>query len=1598
MPITQDVLDRNRRELLDLSTRNRLLSIPVNSKSARVIHLHDELTPQIFRLLVDEKKALSFLPGRKSEDAKTPTHEKDRDDTDPEEADLPQPDNELDSSTGLAKRHTDSRLQTTLTSEGLQRRLLDLHRDARTMIEEQGVNILYLALGHLKWFEADDADTPRFAPLILLPVELERAGASDRFKLLAREEDVQENLSLAAKLKADFDLDLPPVPEPDDFDPSAYLRAVAQAIAGQPKWEVLPDAMTLGFFSFAKFLMYRDLDAANWPEPAALLAQPFVAGLMQDGFPHAEPPFPDDAHLDELIPAERLDHIVDADGSQTVAIELVRRGRSLVIQGPPGTGKSQSITNLIATAVLDGKRVLFVAEKLAALEVVKRRLEREGLGPLCLELHSNKAHKRAVLQEIGRTWKLGRPLPPAELDSTIPRLAARRASLNTHAAALHRPLAPSGLAPFTLIGRLAALGDSARIASDLSFEDAERWTSDDLRERRALVAELCERIGQIGAPLSHPWHGARRETVLKIDFDRILARLRAASDRVVELQTSAAALAAKLHQAAPAFMAETEPLRRMGEHAAAAPPLDRQALCNAVWAAGVKGLRKFLKHGLAYAEALAAIDGQVIDKAWGKNFSAERKVVAERGDSFLLWVPFINDEYHRALEELRGVMSAPLPESHSERLELLDHLIAGQRARHALRNAESTARAAFGSVWNNENTDWRQVAAILDWIAAREPAGLDDSFRLTFAALDDPAEAGRLAQHLAAQISATTQALAALDEELKLDPTAAFGCADLECVPFAHWLERCALWTQRIDDFPKWTGYFARAERARSLHLGPLVERLESGAITVAAGANAFDYVFFCQLYREAARLAPELAQFDGELHSRHVGEFRELDRDRLALAKYLVLAAHHARLPPAAGGVGATGIVKGELERKRGHRSVRKLIKDAGSVVQAIKPVFMMSPLSVAQYLEPGAAEFDLLVIDEASQVQPIDALGAIARCKQIVVVGDSRQLPPTRFFSRVTSDAPDPDETDEAQTTEARDVESILGLCRARGLPERMLRWHYRSRHHSLIAVSNREFYDNQLFIVPSPWSAAAGLGLKFNHVPGGVFDRGGTSTNRIEAQTVARAVIRHARETPKISLGVAAFGLKQQKAILAELELLRRENPDLEPFFTDDGPERFFVKNLENVQGDERDVMFISVGYGRDRNGYMAMAFGPLGAEGGERRLNVLISRAKRRCEVFSSITADDIDPERAKGRGVHALKTFLAFAQTRRLPPAAASERGENSPLEKSVKRALESLGHEVHEQIGLTGFFIDLAIVDREHAGRYVLGIECDGASYHSSRSARDRDRLRQAVLEDHGWIIHRVWSTDWFQRPAEQLAKIATAIGQAKAMLAEHARDEQPPQVTMQVTVESESADGIEREVVLALGTELGSPLAQPYSEARFEVPRGIEPHELPSKSMAEILLKIIQHEGPIHEDELVTRVRELWGLQRAGNRIQDAVARGVRSLLVTKQCLREDSCVTLPGAAIRIRNRAGTQSVGLRKPELLPGAEIRAAILALLNAHHGATTSEIPTAVARLLGFKSTGATLRSVIDHQLGKLVKAGTAEQSDGMLRATTSQGSL
>ena len=521
---------------------------------------------------------------------------------------------------------------------------------------------------------------------------------------------------------------------------------------------------------------------------------------------------------------------------------------------------------------------------------------------------------------------------------------------------------------------------------------------------------------------------------------------------------------------------------------------------------------------------------------------------------------------------------------------------------------------------------------------------------------------------------------------------------------------------------------------------------------------------------REIINENEQLAYFSGADQNAVRKQFREYDNKLKTLqqekiAHQVAQAGINNTLAGISSGKVASytemGLINNEINKKTRHVPVRQLVRRAAQSLVSLKPCFMMGPHSVAQYLAPGQLEFDIVVMDEASQIKPEDALGSIARSKQLVVVGDPKQLPPTSFFDKAV------DNNDE-DTTAIEQSESILDVAFPM-FNARRLRWHYRSRHESLIAFSNQEYYDSNLVVFPSPSSKSDEFGIKFTHVKSGRFVN---QHNIEEAKVVASAVRNHLFHHSHESLGVVAMSSKQREQIERCVEELSKDDPQFRNALAENvnNEEALFIKNLENVQGDERDVIYISCTYGPQEAGatQMPQRFGPINSVAGGRRLNVLFTRSKKRMHIFSSMVEGHIVASETSNPGVQALKNFLSFAQTGKLQQQKHTGKHPDSDFEISVMNALKLEGFNCVPQVGVAGYFIDLAVQDPGQPGRYLMAIECDGATYHSAKSARDRDRLRQSVLEGLGWNIKRIWSTDWFKNPQAQLKPIIEELHQLK--------------------------------------------------------------------------------------------------------------------------------------------------------------------------------------------------------------------------------------
>ena len=1496
-------LEEARRGLLDLSTRNRLLSLPKPGASRGVIILDDEDADFVLGAL-QAGRAFGFEASATAPEAapvEAPPGKPRR-----ARGVKAKPEGVGTAKTDAAREdyQRDDKLRVQLPPTDLVRRLRDIMQDARTAREETGVPTLYLALGALIWRDPATPETERRAPLALLPVALEREGVSQNFKLRGAVGDIAENLSLREMLKVNFGAALPDF-DTEAYTPTAWAEAIAPLVAERAHWRVEADALAIGLFSFAKFLMWRDLGPEENP---GLADHPMVRALVGGEALPIPPVFADDADVDAEIPVERLDHVMDVDGSQALAAEAVRRGGHVVIQGPPGTGKSQTISNIIAQAVLDGRSVLFVAEKLAALEVVKRRLESIGLGAACLELHSEKQSKRAVLDELRATLSL--PMPPKpDRDAVVRRLGSLRGRINRHAAAMRAEVGASGLALHQVIGALVGLRQRGVAAPDFSVNAAE-WDTAAIEARRDTIKLLAGYAADGGA--QSPWRGVMAD-IGPADADRLLGRLPG------WIRAFAAAGAALGAEAGPKA---AESALALNPALAAAPAHDATALKHEAWAGDLAPLEALVQALGDLQKAKA--DPQLLPGALDAAGIAEaRATLSEAGGVF--------DFLSGARRDAKA-LAARIARDAENPLPALDAALAGQAAREALRKGDAMGRAAFGALWQGEASDPAPLAAVLAW---RKTYGAAALTALAHGA--KPADTAPLEKALAA--------FQEMQQATKFDARIAFG---VEEASFTALAARLGDWAAAPEALDAWLGWRRAAASASGLE--PLLERLADGRVAPEAAEDVFSFALHEALLRAAMAQHPELAAFDGAAADRLVEDFRDADRARITLTRAEAAYAHALRVKEVRDGAPGMAVLRGEMEKKRGHLPVRELLLRASQAVQKAKPIFMMSPLSVAQFLAPPhglkpGLSFDLLVIDEASQVEPVDALGAIARCRQVVVVGDDKQMPPTRFFQRMTGEEGGEAAEDTPDVVAARDVESILGLCNARGLPSAMLRWHYRSRHESLIATSNAEFYDNRLFILPSPRARSATLGLSLRRVEGR-FDTGGTGTNAEEARAVAEAVIAHARETPGDTLGIAAFSIRQRDAILNAVEAARRDNPDTEAFFSAHPDEPFFVKNLENVQGDERDSIMISVGYGRGADGKLAMRFGPLSADGGERRLNVLITRAKKRCIVFSSIGADDIDLARASGRGVATLKSFLAFATAGEASRATAAKT-QAAPLAAAIGKAIEAAGKEAVPRVGMAGLFLDVAA---RESGNYVLGIEADAGDWAALRCARDRERGRASALEAMGWKLARAWSLSWYGRPEAEAARIAALLGAAPA------------------TTASEAAAPV---------PETG--LAEPYREAAPDVPKTTAIADVPFAILAGILAEIINVESPITAESLAERVRLLWGLEALPTPARDALRQALALARQLHGVTEEQGFLLAEGAAIVPRDRRAA-GAHLRRAAAVSPREIAAAAEKLLALRPATTEAELAAGIHRLLGLDGNAQT---AIAARLAGLIGAGVVK---------------
>lgn len=1535
-------VDAARAELLDPGLGNPMVRLRI--PASRGVEIVDERAEAVWRLLVVEQRAMDFLA-----DADEP----------PEPGALGQP-----TRAGVG-RHVDLHLQTPYRSVTLQRRLVNTAHAARTLVEEQGHNALALAIGQLCWHHQG---TDLRSPLLLVPAMLERTNARCRYTVRHSEEDIGGNLSLAALLRAEhgFELPLPTVDE--GFDLDGWFAAVEAAVAGRPDWRVERHAMALGLFDSKRFLLYRDLDPAGWPAGEAPAEHRLVRAVLGAGFARA--PDEEAPILEQTVEIDEPVEVVDADTSQSTALQLVAAGRDVVIQGPPGTGKSQTITNLVAQAVARGERVLFVAEKMAALDVVHRRLDRVGLGAACLELHSHKSRKKAVLAELRRTLDLGPPVMPPDADAERAALMAVTGRLDTHHRAMTHAIEPAGMSPVDAIGRLAAIADADALPR-LPFGPMADWSRADQVRHRERVAEVQARVAALGPPARHAFAGCARERLSPVDAEDLAIRFAAAEEAVRAARDALTALAARVGLDPPGDPRGGETLCTVGRALADAPPLDGMAADDARW----HGERAALEDALDLADAINAIrvpwDGTLLAEAWPDDLLASTAlVIGTRGAIGRLadkWWRWFSGDWRAAKATAAMLHVGELPPDPTRWSEALTAIVEARRRLAELAALSPIAASLYKTRWPERHPDAAGLRRAFDWLSAlhrRVDAG--EWPRALRARIARPWDREALAEAVRDANTAEAERIAALTG---LGRALSWTGPPLVDLPFAEVLAHLARWRAHLPTFGDLCRYNHLAARACAEGLDAVVDLAERWPDAATRLVDAFDAAWARGVIETARAERSAFADFDRVRHLHAVERFCDLDHRRFAHDRARVALRHFEGLPRGAEDVPGLSLLRREMEKKARHLPLRQLFVEAREAVQRIKPVFLMSPMSVAAYLAPEGPRFDLVIFDEASQVRPVDALGALARAQRAVVVGDSKQMPPSRFFERLL----DSGDLLDGEANVTADLESVLGLFVAAGATPCMLRWHYRSRHPSLVAVSNHLFYGDGLTLFPSPVrdpAAEGDLGLTLRHLPDAIYDRGGTRTNAVEAEAVAEAVLAHAATSPERTLGVVAFSTAQMEAIQEAIERRRRTAIDAEAFFAAHVHEPFFVKNLENVQGDERDVVLISVGYGRTADGRVYPQFGPLNLDGGERRLNVLITRARRRCVVFTNLEPEAIDLSRTGAAGVAALRTFLAYARDGHLSTAPARGRVE-APFEDALAAALEARGHAVHRRVGDAGCAVALAVLDPERPERYLLGVDCDSAL--GGLRARDRVRLRPAVLRGLGWHLHRVWAAAWHRDAAAAMARIEAALAEARA-------GDPEPEAAEPLPALERGPGAVPRPATVEL-PEFG-----PYDPWSGAV--GGDFVELRPADADAVILAIARHEAPIKIASIVRRVAQCGGAKRADRALSDAVQAAVDRIAATGALRRDGWFVGLRGGGRPTpRNRRALYRWE-RASVSVPPEELEAALIDTLRRARVLSEDELIAHGARRLGLpRSEGEPGRAgPWESALGRLVADGRARRHD------------
>jgi superfamily I DNA and/or RNA helicase len=1559
------------RKLLDLTLRNSLLNLRVTKNTIQfiglnLIKLEDSLAQG------DELQILS-----RPTDWDNPLRN----------VGVYQSINQSDPVLDLIKHEfTQKRLRAYLSEAELLSSIVSLYRSSRLSLEENGANTLYIALGLLKWYETKLSERPRYAPLLLVPVEIIKKSAQKGFVIRTREEETMMNITLLEMLRQDFSINiggLENLPKDDSgVDVKTVFNIVRQAIMTQKGWDV-EEQCFLSTFSFSKFILWNDIHN----NAADLLKNKVVRSLVSGKLewqPANNNSFND---LDKDIHPANLSLPISSDASQLEAIITSANNESFVLHGPPGTGKSQTITNIIANALYQGKKVLFVSAKKAALDVVNNRLHSIGISPFCLELHSNKSKKSAVLDQLRKTIEAIKNIPPYNYNSEAERLYHLRTELNEYVTTLHHKQS-FGFSLFELFDKYSELKPgtakvffSSTDIHDLSLEKLVIWN--DIVEEMKAIGNICTDIP------NHPLKeikivqytqqikGDARQYLVEYanqlsEYQIICTKVTSALKMDVDIKTKQQADVLKNIISLLLSLPDI-PSQLFGmEHA-------EQNLSQIIGVAEHGNKRDEIRNSLLqqFNNAILSTDAEKLLTDW--NIAQQKWFLPK-----LL-------KQNSIAKSLRNLSQTGRIEKTQVSL-LLEKIIAYKGEQDVIDKATGLPQT-LQFLWKNAECNWNELITICYAIT---------SINREASKLNDPVAAAKWRSKLSDYFSEGSKAYLASQKDIlekynqlitqlyaresKLKELLQIDFVKLENIE-TSWIESSAQYAQKwvgsIERLKDWTSWNQVRTKAIKEGLPPIVTAYENGDVHPADIITEYKR----GLYKNCADFIidnnPNLASFNGKLFDEKIRKFKAISRLFEKLTKeelYARLAANIPDFTKEAAQSSELGMLQRTIKNNGRGISIRKLFDSIPNLLPKLAPCMLMSPISVAQYFDTTNEKFDLLVFDEASQLPTCEAVGAIARAGNVIVVGDPKQMPPTSFFA---SNNVDEDNMDK------EDLESILDDCLALSIPSQHLLWHYRSKHESLIAFSNAKYYDNKLLTFPSTDDIIS----KVTYIKvEGYYDKGKTRQNSFEAKAIVEEVVRRLSdpELTKRSIGIVTFSVVQQFLIEDLLNEVFKSRPDLERLATET-EEPLFIKNLENVQGDERDVILFSVGYGPDKEGKVSLNFGPINREGGWRRLNVAVTRARYEMKVFATLKADQIDLARTASEGVAGLRAFLAFAEKGKtaLPNRSRFNSSSSSAFSNMLATKIQQHGYHIHTDIGSSTYKIDIGVINPVNSMEYLLGILCDGDSYFKANTTRDREITQPDVLESLGWNIYKVWSADWWENPDKTITRIIEAIKEAESG---ESKKELPPVVVESAAIHKEFEIPLQSAAVpIQPITKTGNK----YEVCKLEITlcNSSEEFLYPSNRMkiTDQIKKVLEVEAPVSKNLLCKRILSAWGISRNGARLNNYFESLFSGMDIHK--ISYDSNIFFwkqeQDPTEFTVYRSAENDHDKRSPDDIPPMEIANAVKQVLKEQISLSKNDLIRETAKLFMFSKVGTNVETAMKQGIKVALENGDAKENNGRI---------